>query len=74
MPYKTTSDLPDSVKGVLPKHAQEIYFEVFNHAWTEYKDPQKRKTKESQEEAAHKVAWAAVKKKYVKRGDKWTAR
>ena len=71
MPYKTLVDLPESVRGVLPKHAQEIYLEAFNHAWEEYKDPQKRKTPGSQEEIAHKVAWAAVKKKYVKQGDKW---
>lgn len=71
MPYKILDDLPESVRGVLPKHAQEIYLEAFNHAWEEYKNPQKRKTQESQEEIAHKVAWAAVKKKYVKQGDKW---
>jgi cation transport regulator len=71
MPYKTTSALPDSVKHALPTHAQEIYLAAFNHAWEEYKEPQKRATDESREETAHKVAWAAVKKKYVKSGDKW---
>ena len=71
MPYKTLADLPESVRGVLPKHAQEIYFEAFNHAWEEYKDPQKRKTQGSREEISYKVAWAAVKKKYVKQGDMW---
>ncbi|EFB7626250.1 cation transport regulator, partial [Escherichia coli] len=25
MPYKTKSDLPESVKHVLPSHAQDIY-------------------------------------------------
>jgi cation transport regulator len=74
MPYTKTSELPDSVKNVLPAHAQEIYKEAFNHAWDEYKDPGKRATKESREETAHKVAWAAVKKKYVKSGDKWKAK
>lgn len=54
MPYKILDDLPESVRRVLPKHAQEIYFEAFNHAWEEYKNPQKRKTQESQEEIAHK--------------------
>ncbi|MBI2707247.1 MAG: ChaB family protein [Proteobacteria bacterium] len=71
MPYKTISDLPDSVKNVLPSHAQDIYLAAFNHAWEEYKSPQKRATPESREEIAHKVAWAAVKKKYVKVGEHW---
>ncbi len=29
MPYKTKSDLPESVKHVLPSHAQDIYKEAF---------------------------------------------
>jgi cation transport regulator len=69
MPYKTLFELPDSVKHVLPLHAQEIYLAAFNHAWEEYKEPHKRATHASREETAHKVAWAAVKKKYVKSGD-----
>ena len=71
MPYDKLNELPDSVKDNLPKGAQEIYKEEFNSAHEEYKDPNKRRGKESQEEAAHKVAWAAVKKKYEKSNGKW---
>ncbi len=71
MPYGSISELPDSVKENLPKGAQEIYKEAYNSAHKEYKDPEKRRGKESQEEAAHKVAWAAVKKKYEKSNGKW---
>jgi cation transport regulator len=71
MPYKTIDDLPDSVKHVLPEHAEEIYRAAFNSAWDEYEDPDERRGHESREEAAHKVAWAAVKKEYEKVGDKW---
>lgn len=72
MPYKTTADLPASVRNVLPAHAQSIYKEAFNHAWKEYKDPKTRASPtESQEETAHKVAWAAVKKTYHKVDDTW---
>jgi cation transport regulator len=74
MPYKTTADLPDSVKHALPIHAQEIYAAAFNHAWEEYKDPKKREGNESREEAAHKVAWSAVVKKFTKSGKTWTER
>jgi cation transport regulator len=71
MPYKTLGDLSDNVTNVLPKHAQEIYRAAFNNAWDEYKDPDERRGHESREEAAHKVAWAAVKKEYEKVDDEW---
>lgn len=69
MPYKSISDLPDSVRDKLPSHGQEIYKQAFNSAFDEYaqRGPQGR------EETAHKVAWAAVKKKYRKNEEtgKW---
>ena len=71
MPYTHISDLPDSAKNILPLHGQEIYRAAFNNAWEQYKDPQKRAVPTSREETAHKVAWAAVKKKYTKNGDEW---
>jgi cation transport regulator len=52
-------------------HAQDIYREAFDSAWDEYQDPAKRRGYESLEEVAHKVAWAAVKKKYQKVGEEW---
>jgi cation transport regulator len=61
MPYRSIRELPKSVKGNLPKHAQEIYKEAYNSASEQYKD----------EETAHKVAWSAVKKVYEKREGKW---
>ncbi len=51
MPYKTVSDLPDSVRDHLPKHAQEIFRAAFNNAEREY----------GEEERAFRGAWAAVK-------------
>lgn len=71
MPYDKLSDLPDSVKDNLPKHAQEIYQAAYNSAWDEYADPEERRGDASREETAHRVAWAAVKNKYEKQGDKW---
>ena len=56
MPYKTLRSLPESVRDNLPQHAQEIYKEAFNSAFTQYK----------KEETAHRVALSAVKKKYHK--------
>jgi cation transport regulator len=75
MPYSSISELPDAVRDHLPKHAQEIYKEAFNSAWNEYADQDERRGDESREEAAHKVAWAAVKKKYSKGADSnWHAK
>jgi cation transport regulator len=71
MPYRNLSDLPDSVKDNLPKHAQEIYKEAFNSAWDQYEDPEKRRDDSSREEVSHKVAWSAVKEKYEKKADEW---
>jgi cation transport regulator len=57
----------------LPEHAQHIFKKAHNSAIKEYNDPNKRRggKKQSAEEVAHKVAWAAVKKEYEKEDDKW---
>jgi cation transport regulator len=65
MPYAINDDLPASVRSHLPEHAQDIYREAFNHAFAAHEgDPR-------QEDAAHRIAWAAVKRSYVKVGDRW---
>jgi cation transport regulator len=68
MPYDANSDLPPAVRHHLPQHAQTIYREAFNHAWQSYAHAGER-----HEEIAHRVAWAAVKKRYRKSGDDWVA-
>lgn len=74
MPYKSTQDLPDSVKNALPKGAQEIFREAFNSAWDSYSDPSKRKGGSGREETAMRIAWSAVKKKYEKKDGKWRSK
>ncbi|MGH7890092.1 MAG: ChaB family protein [Thermodesulfobacteriota bacterium] len=74
MPYDSISGLPDPVKRNLPKHAKEIYLEAYNSAWEQYAKPEDRRGDDTREETAHKVAWAAVKKKYKKDGEKWVPR
>jgi cation transport regulator len=68
MPYRTTEDLPPSVRAHLPPHAQAIYREAFNHAWDAHEGEPDR------EKRAHMIAWAAVKHSYVKIGSAWVAR
>jgi cation transport regulator len=56
VPYDNLSDLPESVRNNLPRHAHEIYRATFNSAEEQY----------GEEERAHRVAWSAVENKYEK--------
>lgn len=66
-PYKSVKDLPEPVQRVLPAHAQDIFLKAANAAWEKYRDPKERRDpKESREEVAYKIAWAAVERAYEK--------
>ena len=73
MPYEQLSELPDSVRNSLPRHAQEIYRAAFNSAWEHYDQPEERRGGRSREETAHAIAWHAVEQKYEKdsQSDTW---
>lgn len=67
MPYATNGDLPARVHKVLPEHAQDIYRAAFNDAYAHYGA--------AREAVAHRIAWAAVKRRYVQRAAGfWVAR
>jgi cation transport regulator len=68
MPYQTNADLPDSVQRHLPDHAQDIYRAAFNHTYADHAGEAER------EERAHRIAWAAVKRSYMKVGNSWIAK
>lgn len=70
MPYISTEELPVPVRAHLPPHAQEIYRGAFNGAWLEYAD----RAAYERDGIAHRVAWSAVERRYVKRGDAWVER
>jgi cation transport regulator len=65
MPYSFNADLPAPVRRHLPEHAQDIYRSAFNHAYVAYAGESR------QEEISHRIAWAAVKRSYVKQADTW---
>jgi cation transport regulator len=68
VPYEVNADLPPSVRNHLPEHAQDIFREAFNAAHDAHaRDPR-------QEEAAFRIAWAAVKRRYEKVGDAWVSK
>lgn len=68
MPYASNDELPPSVRDHLPSHAQDIFRAAFDAAFAAHAgDPR-------QEEAAFRIAWAAVKKQYRKVGSEWVAK
>ena len=68
MPYCSNDDLPPGVRVHLPEHARDIFRKAFNHAFVAHADDMR------QEEAAFRIAWAAVKRRYVKGGGDWVER
>ena len=66
MPYSTNADLPASLRKRLPSHAQDIYRAAFNDAHERYGA--------AQEAIAHRIAWAAVKRRYIQRSAGFWAR
>jgi len=70
MPYQFDSDLSLPVRAHLLEGAQDIYRAAFNDTLERSYSGDPR-----QEEIAHnRVAWAAVKRRYVKRGVIWVRR
>ncbi len=70
MPFNSIEELPESVRKHLPLHAQEIYRSAFNSAWISYS----ARGMVQREEIAHRVAWAAVKRRYHKTPGGWVER
>ena len=68
MPYASNDELPPSVRGHLPEHAQDIFRAAFNAAFAGHADDPDR------EAIAFRIAWAAVKRRYVKTGERWAPR
>ena len=65
MPYRTIDKLPRAIRGHLPARAQEVYLAAFNGAWDKHANGP------SGEAAVHRIAWAAVKRRYRRTGDQW---
>jgi cation transport regulator len=63
MPYATNEQLPPSVRNHLPPHAQDIFRATFNRAFTRH-----------DEATAFRIAWAAVKRGYVRVDGIWVPR
>jgi cation transport regulator len=65
MPYRGNDDLPPAIRGHLPPRAQDIFRAAFNSAWRRHSG------EPDVEVTAHRIAWAAVKRRYRKVGEEW---
>jgi cation transport regulator len=63
MQYKNKSDLPKTLRDVLPEEAQDIYLAAFQEAWEGYEDWQGGEM--NRHSTAHQRAMAAVKLEFV---------
>ena len=63
MQYESTSDLPPTIRDVLPEDAQKLYLDAYNRAWREYdEDPV---IGQSREALAHQQGWLAIRHEFV---------
>ena len=62
MRYGSKSDLPPTMRDVLPERAQGLYLKAYNQAWDEYEDGQGYLSRDG---LAHQRGWAAVRHEYV---------
>lgn len=70
--YSSVSQLPQSIRSVLPIPAQDVYKNAFNSAFEQYRSPADRRDEHTREASAHRVAWAAVRHVYTEAHDgKW---
>ncbi len=70
MTFRRNTELPEAVKRCLPLPAQDIYRSAFNHTWQSCRSPEARQAMQ-RELLAHKVAWAAVRRRYEPDGSGW---
>ncbi len=68
MPHQTHSQRPPAGRSHLPDHAQDIFRQVFNPAFHAHPGESR------QAEIARRIAWAALKRRYVKSEPRWTER
>lgn len=71
MRYEKKSDLPYTIRDVLPEEAQEIYLKAYQKSYDKYEEAEGGEL--SQESVAHRDGWTAVQHEYEqnKETGKW---
>ena len=62
MGYESKSDLPPTIRDVLPEHAQELYLQAHQKGWDEYEEGQGYLSRDG---VAHQRGWTAVQLEYI---------
>jgi len=74
IPYDNIGELPEGVKGALPRGGQRLWMEAYNYAYSATTKKKDRTVKRFPTESDRaKYAWGVVKKVYRKpaNGEKW---
>ena len=67
MIYAANRNRPNAVQANLPAGAHAVFHAAFNAAWVAYGD----RNPWQRDGIAHRVGWAAVKRRYHKVGPDW---
>jgi cation transport regulator len=62
MRYENKSELPPTIRDILPEHAQELYLQAYQKAWDEYEEGQGYLSRDTM---AHQQGYTAVQHEYV---------
>jgi cation transport regulator len=62
MRYENKSDLPPTIRDVLPERAQELYLAAYQRAWDAYEQGQGYL---SRDVMAHQQGWTAMRHEYT---------
>ncbi len=63
MVYESKSDLPDTLREILPEEAQESYLQAYRASYENYEESQGGEL--DRESVAHRDAWAMMKRDFV---------
>jgi cation transport regulator len=64
MKYENISDLPGTIRDILPEDAQKLYLDAYNRAWDQYDE--KTAIGQSRETRAHQQGWLAIRHEFVR--------
>jgi cation transport regulator len=62
MRYENKSELPPTIRDILPEHAQDLYLQAYQKAWDEYEEGQGYLSRDTM---AHQQGYTAVRHEYV---------
>jgi cation transport regulator len=62
MRYEKKSDLPATIRDILPEEAQQVYLEAYQRSYDDYEEGEGGDL--SRESVAHRDGWTALQREY----------